>query len=227
LPARRIPHDEPGKKVLQQIAQMMRDSKFADKFVFVEDYDINVGRFLVQGVDVWLNNPRRPLEASGTSGQKVVLNGGLNLSVLDGWWAEAYDGLNGFAIGTGRTHSNMDVHDSRDGEDLYRVLRDELIPLYYQRDRDGLPRGWIKRMKRTIRTLGWRFNADRMVMDYTLKCYIPAAGGDVASSSSLAPSSMAQPVTPSMQPSIHQPSRIDRLGTPFSAAFMPLVPEAS
>ena len=171
------PLDEPGKKVLQQIAQMMRDSQFADKFVFVEDYDINVGRHFVQGVDVWLNNPRRPLEASGTSGQKVVLNGGLNLSVLDGWWAEAYDGRNGFAIGTGRTHSNMNVHDTRDGEDLYRVLREEVIPLYYQRDRDGLPRGWIKRMKRTIRTLGWRFNADRMVMDYTLKCYVPAAGG--------------------------------------------------
>ena len=135
------------------------------------------GRHLVQGVDVWLNNPRRPLEASGTSGQKVVLNGGLNLSVLDGWWAEAYDGLNGFAIGKGRTHSNMDVHDSRDGEDLYRVLSGELIPLFYDRDRDGLPRGWIKRMKRTIRTLGWRFNADRMVMDYTQKCYVPAAGG--------------------------------------------------
>jgi starch phosphorylase len=171
------PHDEPGKRVLQQIAQLMRDSEFGNKFVFVEDYDINVGRYLVQGVDVWLNNPRRPLEASGTSGQKVVLNGGLNLSVLDGWWAEAYDGLNGFAIGTGRTHSNMDVHDQRDAEDLHRVLRDEVIPLYYQRDRDGLPRGWIKRMKRTIRTLGWRFNANRMVMDYTLKCYIPAAGG--------------------------------------------------
>jgi glycogen phosphorylase len=171
------PHDEPGKAVLQQIAQMMRDSEFGEKFVFVEDYDINVGRHLVQGVDVWLNNPRRPLEASGTSGQKVVLNGGLNLSVLDGWWAEAYDGLNGFAIGKGRTHTNLDVHDSRDGEDLYRVLRDELIPLFYQRDRDGLPRGWIKRMKRTIRTLGWRFSADRMVMDYTLKCYVPAAGG--------------------------------------------------
>ncbi len=171
------PHDEPGKRVLQQIAEMMRNTEFGNKFVFVEDYDINVGRYLVQGVDVWLNNPRRPLEASGTSGQKVVLNGGLNLSVLDGWWAEAYDGLNGFAIGAGRTHSNFDVHDSRDGEDLYRVLRDELIPLYYQRDRDGLPRGWIKRMKRTIRTLGWRFNADRMVMDYVMKGYIPAAGG--------------------------------------------------
>jgi starch phosphorylase len=171
------PHDEPGKRVLQQIAQMMRDPDFGNKFVFLENYDINVGRHLVQGVDVWLNNPRRPLEASGTSGQKVVLNGGLNLSVLDGWWAEAYDGMNGFAIGSGRTHSNMDVHDSRDGEDLYRVLLEEVIPLYYQRDRDGLPRGWIKRMKRTIRTLGWRFNADRMVMDYTEKCYIPAAGG--------------------------------------------------
>jgi starch phosphorylase len=171
------PRDEPGKRVLQQIAQLMRDSQFADKFVFVEDYDINVGRLLVQGVDVWLNNPRRPLEASGTSGQKVVLNGGLNLSVLDGWWAEAYDGMNGFAIGEGRTHSNMHVHDTRDGEDLYRVLREEVVPLFYQRDSDGLPRGWIKRMKRTIRTLGWRFNANRMVMDYTLKCYVPAAGG--------------------------------------------------
>ena len=171
------PRDEPGKLVLQQVAELMRNHQFADKLVFVEDYDMNVGRYFVQGVDVWLNNPRRPLEASGTSGQKVVLNGGLNLSVLDGWWAEAYDGLNGFAIGTGRTHSNPDVHDVRDGEDLYQVLRDEVIPLFYQRDRDGLPRGWIKRMKRTIRTLGWRFNADRMVMDYTLKCYVPAAGG--------------------------------------------------
>jgi len=171
------PHDEPGKRMLQQIAKLMRNSRFADNFVFVEDYDINVGRHLVQGVDVWLNNPRRPLEASGTSGQKVVLNGGLNLSVLDGWWAEAYDGQNGFAIGMGRTHSNMTVHDAQDAEALQRTLRDEVIPLYYQRDNDGLPRGWIKRMKRTIRTLGWRFNADRMVMDYTTKCYVPAAGG--------------------------------------------------
>jgi starch phosphorylase len=171
------PRDEPGKRVLQEIAGLMADRRFADKLIFVEDYDINVGRHLVQGVDVWLNNPRRPLEASGTSGQKVVLNGGLNLSVLDGWWAEAYDGLNGFAIGTGRTHTHYDIHDTRDGEDLYRVLRDEVIPLYYQRDHDGLPREWIKRMKRTIRTLGWRFNADRMVMDYALHCYVPAAGG--------------------------------------------------
>ena len=171
------PLDEPGKRVLQQIADLMRDPSFRDKFVFVEDYDINVGRHFVQGVDVWLNNPRRPQEASGTSGQKTVLNGGLNLSVLDGWWAEAYDGMNGFAIGIGRTHSNISVHDARDGEDLLRTLRDEVVELYYQRDRDGLPREWIKRMKRAIRTLGWRFSADRMVMDYSLKCYAPAAGG--------------------------------------------------
>jgi starch phosphorylase len=171
------PRDDPGKRVLQQIAELMKHRQFADKIAFIEDYDINVGRHLVQGVDVWLNNPRRPLEASGTSGQKVVLNGGLNLSVMDGWWSEAYDGLNGFAIGAGRMHSNSDIHDWRDGEELYRVLREEVIPLYYQRDQDGLPRGWIKRMKRTIRTLGWRFNADRMVMDYTQHCYVPAAGG--------------------------------------------------
>jgi len=179
------PHDVPGKAILQQVAQLMHHSSFADRLIFLEDYDVNVGKHFVQGVDVWLNTPRRPLEASGTSGQKVVLNGGLNLSILDGWWAEAYDGLNGFAIGVGRTHSNTDLHDARDGDDLYRVLKEEVIPLYYERDQDGLPRGWIRRMKRTIRSLGWRFNADRMVMDYTLKCYVPAAGG---TSSNMRPS---------------------------------------
>ncbi len=171
------PHDGPGKALLQQIAQLTRDARFAGKLVFVEDYDINVGRQLVQGVDVWMNNPRRPLEACGTSGQKIVLNGGLNLSILDGWWAEAYDGINGFAIGMGETHSSTDVHDARDGDALLEVLRDVVVPLYYERDRDGLPREWIARVKRAIRTLGWRFSADRMVKDYLLKTYIPAAGG--------------------------------------------------
>ena len=171
------PLDTPGKQVLQQIAQSARNPQFAGKVVFVEDYDINVGRHLVQGVDVWLNTPRRPLEASGTSGQKVVLNGGLNLSVLDGWWAEAYDGSNGFAIGLGETHSATEIHDRADGKALYRALMEEVIPLYYQRNHDGLPTAWIARMKSAIRTLGWRFNADRMVMDYVTKCYVPAAGG--------------------------------------------------
>jgi starch phosphorylase len=171
------PHDGPGKALMQEIARLTRDPRFAGKLVFVEDYDINVGRHLVQGVDVWINNPRRPLEACGTSGQKIVLNGGLNLSILDGWWAEAYDGVNGFAIGMGETHTSADVHDSRDGESLLEVLRDVVVPLYYNRDRDGLPRAWIARVKRAIRTLGWRFSADRMVKDYLLKTYIPAAGG--------------------------------------------------
>ena len=171
------PLDGPGKEILQEISRLMRDPRFAGKILFVEDYDINVGRHLVQGVDVWLNTPRRPLEASGTSGQKVVLNGGLNCSILDGWWAEAYDGLNGFGIGQGETHTSMDLHDNRDADALRRVVRDEIIPLYYDRDLDGLPRRWIARMKRAMRTLGWRFSADRMVSDYVLKAYVPAAGG--------------------------------------------------
>lgn len=171
------PHDQPGKQILQRIARLAHDPRFAGKIVFVEDYDINTCRHFVQGVDVWLNNPRRPLEASGTSGQKVVLNGGLNLSILDGWWAEAYEGTNGFAIGEGFTHTDTHLCDRRDGESLLKVLRDEVIPCYYTRDRDGLPREWIARMKRAIRTLGWRFNANRMVTDYVTKCYVPAAGG--------------------------------------------------
>jgi starch phosphorylase len=138
---------------------------------------MNVGRHLVQGVDVWLNTPRRPLEASGTSGMKVVLNGVLNLSILDGWWAEAYDGTNGFAIGLGEAHNSAEVQDRRDAADLYHALEQHVLPLYYDRDRDGLPRAWIARMKWAIRTLGWRFNADRMVMDYVRTCYLPAAGG--------------------------------------------------
>ncbi len=179
------PKDGPGKTVLRQIAQLARDPAFAGKIIFIEDYDIDVGRHLVQGVDVWLNNPRRPLEACGTSGQKVVLNGALNLSVLDGWWAEAYDGQNGFAIGMGETHSNTDVHDRRDANSLLSVLTNEVVPMYYERDGDGLPREWISRIKRAIRTLGWRFSADRMVMDYVQKAYIPAAGGTSSESALL------------------------------------------
>ncbi|MBM4090351.1 MAG: glycosyltransferase family 1 protein [Planctomycetes bacterium] len=171
------PADEAGKQLVRKIANLRRDSRFARRVVFVEDYDINVARHLIQGVDVWLNNPRRPLEASGTSGQKAVLNGALNLSVLDGWWAEAFDGSNGFAIGAGRRHADDGVTDARDAEDLYRVLRDEVIPLYYDRDIDGLPRSWIKRMMNSVSSLAWRFSAHRMVADYVRHAYVPAAGG--------------------------------------------------
>lgn len=171
------PKDEPGKGFIQQIANLRHDPRFAKRIVYVEDYDMNVCRHMIQGVDVWLNNPRRPLEASGTSGQKVVLNGGLNLSILDGWWAEAYDGDNGFAIGKGFSHSDDKVTDKRDAEFLFQALENEVVPMYYDRDVDGLPRNWIKRMMNSIATLAWRFSAHRMVMDYTRHSYVPSAGG--------------------------------------------------
>jgi starch phosphorylase len=171
------PADEPGKQFIKKIANLRHDPRFRDRVTFVEDYDINVCRHLVQGVDVWLNNPRRPLEASGTSGQKAVLNGALNLSVLDGWWAEAYDGKNGFAIGSGTSHVSDAIADRRDAESLYHALETEVVPLYYERDVDGLPRQWIQMMKNSIRSLAWRFSSDRMVMDYCRNMYLPAAGG--------------------------------------------------
>ena len=171
------PRDDDGKRYIQHIIHLSKYSDLQGHLVFIENYDMHVARQMVSGCDVWLNTPRRPLEASGTSGQKTVLNGGLNLSILDGWWAEAYDGFNGFAIGHGATHTSEHLHDLRDAAALLSTLRDEVIPLYYDRDRDGLPRGWIARMKHAIRTLGWRFSADRMVTDYVLKAYIPAAGG--------------------------------------------------
>jgi starch phosphorylase len=171
------PKDEPGKQYIKTIARLRNEPQFRDRVVFVENYDINVCRHLVHGVDVWLNNPRRPLEASGTSGQKVVLNGGLNLSILDGWWAEAYDGSNGFAIGRGASHVSDEITDARDAEALLQVLEHEVAPMFYRRDIDGLPREWIKRMMNSISTLAWRFSSDRMVMDYAKSCYIPAAGG--------------------------------------------------
>jgi len=175
------PADKPGQDVLRRVHEAMMVPELQGRIMFVEDYDINVGRHLVQGVDVWLNNPRRPQEASGTSGQKVLLNGGLNLSILDGWWAEAYDGFNGFAIGGSSVHVSTEEQDRRDGEALYGTLEKEVVPLYYQRDEHDVPRGWIFRMKRAIQTLGWRFNTDRMVMDYTRECYMPAAGASTCS----------------------------------------------
>ena len=171
------PADEPGKKLIQKIANLRNDPQFAGRVVFIEDYDINVARHMVQGVDVWLNNPRRPLEASGTSGMKAVLNGGLNCSILDGWWAEAYNGLNGFAIGDGTQHTDDKKTDERDATDLFDVLENEVVPIFYDRDADGLPQQWIMRMTNSIATLAARFSAHRMVQDYVKLCYLPAAGG--------------------------------------------------
>ncbi|GAB4139423.1 alpha-glucan family phosphorylase [Thermopirellula anaerolimosa] len=171
------PRDVPGKELIQRIANLRKDPRFAHRIVFIEDYDINVCRHMVQGVDVWLNNPRRPLEASGTSGQKAVLNGALHMSVLDGWWAEAYDGANGFAIGSGTSHSDPNVTDARDAQSLYEVLENMVIPMFYDVDENGLPQQWLRRMMNSISSLAWRFSAHRMVADYVRLSYLPAAGG--------------------------------------------------
>jgi len=174
------PRDEPGKRMLQKILAHAREPRFLGKIAFVENYDISVGRHLVQGVDLWLNTPLAPREASGTSGQKVLLNGGLNCSIADGWWREASDGLNGFTIGDGETHTDPDIQWQRDADSLYRVLEDEVLPAFYDRDDRGVPLGWMRRMKHAIRSLAWRFSSDRMVKDYLHHAYIPTAGGGSA-----------------------------------------------
>ncbi|HEV7667827.1 MAG TPA: alpha-glucan family phosphorylase [Thermoanaerobaculia bacterium] len=171
------PRDEAGKELVRKVSQLENDPRFAGRIVLVENYSMHVARQLVQGVDVWVNTPRRPNEACGTSGQKCILNGVLNLSILDGWWAEGYDGANGFAIGHGESHSDPEIQDARDAESLYQVLEQQVIPLYYERNGEDLPHAWIQRVKRAIHTMAWRFNADRMVRDYVEECYLPAAGG--------------------------------------------------
>jgi glycogen phosphorylase len=170
------PRDDAGKRLIQEIFRIMRDPRFRSRIVFLEDYDFSVARHLVQGVDLWLNTPERPREACGTSGQKVLLNGGLNCSILDGWWAEAADGLNGFIVGAGREHADPRVQWARDAEALYRVLEEQVIPEFYERNEHDVPVRWVRRMKHAIKTLGWRFNSDRMVKDYLMQLYLPAAG---------------------------------------------------
>jgi starch phosphorylase len=176
------PKDDGGKRLIQSISQLAKSPEFAGKIAFLEDYDINVARHLVHGVDVWVNNPMRPEEACGTSGMKAVLNGILNLSIRDGWWAEAFDGRNGFDIPSEGPHKDAKIQDVRDHEALLAMLESEVVPLYYTRDEDGLPLGWIERMKWAFATLAWRFSADRMVKDYVMHSYLPAARGDSCSS---------------------------------------------
>jgi starch phosphorylase len=165
------PQDEGSKLVLQQLAQWKYDPAVRQRVVFIEDYDQEIARQLVQSVDVWLNVPRRPQEASGTSGEKVAINGGLNLSILDGWWLEGYDGTNGFAIGNGNDVADVSKIDAVDAESLYRTLELEVVPLFYQRDNDGIPRQWIAMMKRSIQTLAPQYNSDRMVEEYARRIY--------------------------------------------------------
>jgi starch phosphorylase len=165
------PQDQGAKLILQQVAQWKYDPQVQSRAVFLQDYDQEIARQLVQSVDVWLNVPRRPLEASGTSGEKVAMNGGLNLSILDGWWLEGYDGTNGFAIGNSAEGAEAGDVDGSDAESLYQVLEEEVVPIYYSRDSAGLPRKWISMMKRSIVTLVPEFNSDRMVEEYTRRIY--------------------------------------------------------
>ena len=149
---------------------------FLGKVFFLENYDIRMGRMLVQGVDLWLNTPRRPLEASGTSGQKVAMNGGLNFSIAEGWWPEGWNGDNGWVIGSENTPEDENLQDAEDVASLYDTLESQIVPLYYDRDERDLPRGWIAMMKASIASLTPRFSASRMVRDYTENAYLPAAG---------------------------------------------------
>src|SRR6185295_9885909 len=169
------PRDHGGKELIAEIHHISRRPEYRRRVVFVEDYDINVARYFVQGVDVWLNNPRRPLEAAGTSGMKVCCNGGLNLSILDGWWVEGYAHDNGWAIGAGEEYTDLTYQDDVESRAIYDLLEQEIVPLFYTRSSDGLPRGWLKVMKRSMGTVCPVFNTNRMVQEYMDKCYSPSA----------------------------------------------------
>ncbi|HEY9848399.1 MAG TPA: alpha-glucan family phosphorylase [Leptolyngbyaceae cyanobacterium] len=173
------PADEQGKRIVQQLMEWCKHPAIRDRVAFIENYDIYTAQKLVQGVDVWLNNPRRPLEASGTSGEKVCFNGGINCSVLDGWWCEGYKadangkGINGWAIGEDAHTSDQELQDRIDSESLYRLLEEEIVPLYYDQDANGIPHRWIEMMKASIKTNAPLFNTDRMVADYITQLYSP------------------------------------------------------
>jgi len=169
------PRDDEGKKLIQRIIHLSRFSELSGRLIFISNYDIHVARQMVSGCDVWLNNPRRPLEASGTSGMKTCTHGCLNLSILDGWWREGYDGTNGFAIGDDSHPDSIEEQDRRDSENLFQVLTEEVIPCYYNRSANGIPRAWIQKIRRAMATLTPQFNTWRMVQEYTQKYYLRPA----------------------------------------------------
>ena len=169
------PQDDGGKEMIRELVHFSADPEVRGRFAFIEDYDVEVARVLCQGSDVWLNNPRRPLEASGTSGMKAALNGVLNCSVLDGWWDECYDGKNGWAVGTTDLFEDHEYHDRVDSSSLYDLLEREIAPRFYDRPEGPVPRRWVERMKASMSSLGSFVAADRMVRDYVEKLYVPAA----------------------------------------------------
>ncbi len=167
------PNDNEGKEIIKKIIHIARKPAFRDSVVFLEDYDMCMARQLAAGVDVWLNTPKRPMEASGTSGMKIAANGGLNLSILDGWWAEGYNGNNGWAIGFGEEYQDQDYQNFVESQELYNKLENEIVPMFYHLDKAGLPRDWIDMMKDSIGSICSFFNTSRMVMDYTAEYYLP------------------------------------------------------
>lgn len=168
------PADDPGKHLIQEIYNLAKSNYLGGRVAFVEDYDMHIARYMKQGVDVWLNNPRRPREASGTSGMKAALNGIPNFSILDGWWVEGYNGANGWVIGDESEYDNDDARDWADANSIYETLENEIIPLYYDRDRDNIPRGWIEIMREAIRSCVPQFGTRRMLKDYTEQLYLNA-----------------------------------------------------
>lgn len=168
------PLDNPGKEIIKEIIKLIGEERFRSRVIFLEDYDINVARYMVQGADIWLNNPRRPQEASGTSGMKAAFNGVLHFSILDGWWDEGYSDEVGFKIGNGEEYDNVDIQDKLETEMLYNTLEREIIPLFYDRDESGVPTQWLTKMKASIKMSGQKFSAQHMLMNYTDKFYIPA-----------------------------------------------------
>jgi len=168
------PADEPGKMLIQQVYRAVKDNRSGGRLIFLEDYDMNIARYLVQGVDVWMNNPRRPNEASGTSGMKAALNGALNFSVLDGWWREGYNGKNGWSIGTEKEYSDQNAQDNDDAQSIYETLEKEIVPLYYERDINKIPVGWLEMVRESLRTLTPEFSLRRMLKEYTTDYYLPA-----------------------------------------------------
>jgi starch phosphorylase len=165
------PQDKVAKGILQELMSINHESNWQHRAVFIQDYDQEVARYLVQGVDVWMNVPRRPMEASGTSGMKAAMNGVLNFSILDGWWIEGYNGDNGFVIGDLLTDGTDETIDAADAESLYSTLENEIIPAYYSHDEKGVPGEWVRRMKSSMATLTPQFSSDRMVTDYLTKIY--------------------------------------------------------
>ena len=169
------PADEKGKEMIKQLIDFARDNKVEDRFVFVENYDMNVARHLVQGVDVWLNNPKKPLEASGTSGMKAGMNGVLNFSVPDGWWPECFNGENGWSIISGENITDDEIRNKLEANEIYEKLENEIIPLFYQQNQNGIPENWVKMMKRAIYDVGKNFNMHRVLKEYLNEFYLPGA----------------------------------------------------